>query len=406
MKKEFLKIGVVVDNEFDNDVRVRNEVKVLSEFGHSVFVLCLDFGQNKHIDHSKFGLQVDRIKMSKFFYNKTKAAQITFPFYDNVWIKHLRTFISKYDLDVIHGHDLHMAKSIKIANKNHQVTTILDLHENYPFGVMNSNYSQSPLGKIVANPSKWKKKEGDFLKDINHVIVLSKEFGEKLCSEYAHLNANNFHVFANLPDTAYYDWEDAKRESSTNVVFLYFGRIAERRGIYTMMEAFLQCNPKENHIGMLLVGPVDNADKARFEKLLHACSQKGDVEYIPWIKDSELSAVMNKTDVCVCPLVKDPQHESGIANKVFQYMLYKKPVIVSNCRPQQNLIEKEHCGLVFESENVKALSESFIEISQNEALRNEMGKRGQKAVLEKYNLEKASQTLLNLYKQINLELSQ
>ena len=38
-----MNIGVVVDNEFNNDIRVRNEVSILQKRGYKIHVLCFSF---------------------------------------------------------------------------------------------------------------------------------------------------------------------------------------------------------------------------------------------------------------------------------------------------------------------------------------------------------------------------
>ena len=98
--------------------------------------------------------------------------------------------------------------------------------------------------------------------------------------------------------------------------------------------------------------------------------------------------------------MKNEQHESGIANKVFQYMLFERPAVVSNCIPQQKIIEEENCGLVYESNNEKDLAKKIIQLYENPNLCKQMGKNGKKAVLEKYNWENTSKNLIELYKTI------
>ena len=39
--------------------------------------------------------------------------------------------------------------------------------------------------------------------------------------------------------------------------------------------------------------------------------------------------------------IKNEQHESGVANKIFQYMWAGKPLIVSNCLPQQRMQSRQ-----------------------------------------------------------------
>ena len=38
-----MKIGIVVDNELNNDIRVLREIRILKEQGFEIFVLCFGF---------------------------------------------------------------------------------------------------------------------------------------------------------------------------------------------------------------------------------------------------------------------------------------------------------------------------------------------------------------------------
>ena len=79
-------------------------------------------------------------------------------------------------------------------------------------------------------------------------------------------------------------------------------------------------------------------------------------------------------DICLAPFHKNPQHESGVANKIYEYMLGARPIIASDCLPQQNLIEKHNCGLIFK--NQSEFKDKIIELIENKELRSTLGKNG------------------------------
>ena len=45
-----MRIGMILDNEFDNDLRVKNEASSLSDLGHDVNILCYDHGNTPSIE--------------------------------------------------------------------------------------------------------------------------------------------------------------------------------------------------------------------------------------------------------------------------------------------------------------------------------------------------------------------
>ena len=83
-------------------------------------------------------------------------------------------------------------------------------------------------------------------------------------------------------------------------------------------------------------------------------------------------------------------------------MLFERPLIVSDCKPQQKIILEEECGLVFKSNDSEDLAEKICLLYNNEKLRKEMGINGKKAIENKYNIQFAGKNLVNLYSETNM----
>jgi glycosyltransferase involved in cell wall biosynthesis len=79
-------------------------------------------------------------------------------------------------------------------------------------------------------------------------------------------------------------------------------------------------------------------------------------------------------------------------------MLGGKPIIASNCKPQQNLIEKHKCGLIFES--LTEFHDAIIKLLNDKRLREEMGENGRNAILREYNTEIVKENLILMYKKL------
>jgi glycosyltransferase involved in cell wall biosynthesis len=81
-------------------------------------------------------------------------------------------------------------------------------------------------------------------------------------------------------------------------------------------------------------------------------------------------------------------------------MLGGKPIIASNCKPQQDLIEKHHCGLIFK--NSAEFHDAIVKLLNDNPLREEMGENGRKAVMKEYNTEIIKENLISLYNELYL----
>ena len=150
-----MKIGVVVDNEYHSDVRVKREVRLLKTFGFEVFVLC--FSHSKVYSYEEDGTIIIPIQLDRKFKKAMYFFMNLLPFYEWWWSKQVQKFIEAYQVDVIHTHDLYMAKAVKngIESTGKKIPLILDLHENYPHAIQSYKWTQGVLRSILVNPRKW-----------------------------------------------------------------------------------------------------------------------------------------------------------------------------------------------------------------------------------------------------------
>ena len=104
-------------------------------------------------------------------------------------------------------------------------------------------------------------------------------------------------------------------------------------------------------------------------------------------------------DIGIIPHQKHAHTDATIPHKLFQYMLGRKPVIVSNCKPLERIVKETGAGLVFESGNIKNLATRIDELRADAELRKTLGANGRTAASGKYSWEFESQKLVRLYEQ-------
>jgi len=394
-----MNIGIIVDNEFNEDIRVRKEVNILKGSGNNIFVLCFGF-DGKTYSHVE-GVHVERIRIKKKYKDIIFGLLNTIPFYENIWRHQITKFIVKNAIDVLHVHDLYMSKAsyqgIKYSGKDCPI--ILDLHENYPAAIKSYTWTKGKVRNFLVKPDAWVKKEKEYLQYASKIIVLSEEFKEKLIEKYSFLKEADLIVYPNVIDIQRFDEfvVDKSIPKKDKTTLLYFGAVAARRGIFDVITAVREVLSKGNKVLLLIIGPVDKADKRRFELAINDPMLKEYVEYIPWIQISDLPTYLQISDICLAPFLKNPQHESGVANKIFQYMYGRKPIIASDCGPQKKLIESYNCGLIFS--NRDELVNDIILLSNNKDLQIEMGNNGYRALQKNYNSEDFNKVLIDIYKE-------
>ena len=392
-----MKIGVVVDNEFFTDIRVRTEVDILKNAGHEVFVLHLMFETSKKVNVE--GIETKAISIERKKKDFIYATMNWNPSYEKLWSSNITEFINNYNLDVLHVHDLYMAKCSRkgIEKSKRNIDLTLDLHENYPYAIQLYEWATKFPRNLLVQPNKWLKKEREYLKYADKIVVLSDYFANYLSQKF-NINRDKFVVYPNVPNIDYFASFDINKsilDKGDKVTLFYFGAVAKRRGIYTMIEGYKLLKKDNDKLQLLVIGPVDKKDKAKFNSLIK--SEK-DIIHYEWKDMSDFPSYVYYSDICISPLEKNPQHESGVANKVYQYMLYSKPVVVSNCGPQSDLIESTNSGLVYKHDSVKDFVSKTKLLIDNSNLREDYGENGREAIYNKYNVKFFDKYLLGLYK--------
>ena len=392
-----MKIGVVVDNEFDHDHRVQKEICLLQEDGHTIFVLCFDF---KKSYKTYADLTVKRVTIHRKFRDLFVLLSTNFGFYERLWQNHIAEFITDNNLDALHVHDLYLAKAAKkgIQKSKHNIPLTLDLHENYPAAINSYQWAIKGWRKHVVQPKKWYKKEGDYLNYADDLVVLSNSFKDDLLKRFPSLKSETIYVHPNMPD---FDSFQAFEKNEFSVDFhsewpalFYFGVVAKRRGIIDILPWITELLEEGNKFHMLIIGPIDKADKTEFNTQINHPLLKQHLTYIPWADVKYLPAYLKKITIGLAPFEVNAQHDSGVANKLFQYMYGEIPILATKCKAQQELIESSECGLLYDTQ--EEFNTALKRLIESETLRQTLGANGKRKLLELYQ-NKADRAFLEIY---------
>lgn len=392
-----MNIGVVVDNEFDHDHRVQKEIRLLQKEGHTIFVLCFDF---KKTYRSYSDMSVTRVRIHKKLRDLFVLLSTNFGCYEKLWQKHIAKFITENNLDALHAHDLYLAKAASkgIQKSESNIPLTLDLHENYPAAINSYQWAIKGWRKYVVQPQKWYQKEGEYLGYADDLVVLSNSFKQDLLERFPFLKSESIFVHPNMPDFESFQAFE-KNEFSVDFnsewpTLFYFGVVAKRRGIIDILPWIIELLEAGNKFHTLIIGPVDKADKKQFNTYINHPVLQKHLSYIPWADVKYLPAYLKKITIGLAPFLVNAQHDSGVANKLFQYMYGEIPILATKCKAQQELIESADCGLLYDTkEEFKTDLKRLIE---NESLRQKLGANGKKKLLELYQ-NNADRAFLEIY---------
>jgi len=328
----------------------------------------------------------------------------TIDLYSIFWAKHIRRFVNENSIEILHVHDLYMSKAAHNAIKNTDVKLVLDLHENYPIAVEGYKWMNKFPSNLIIRPNRWKTKEKKYLSYADRIVVLSEWFKEKLVFKYSFLNESHFAIYPNIPNIkemlSFNIIDNIIDKNSSDFILFYFGGISKRRGIFLIFDSLKILIKTHPNIKFLLIGPIDKNEKAEFMSIIKGSELKNNIIFYEWKDIKLLPSYIKASDICLSPIEKNDQHESGIANKVYQYMLLERPVLVSDCKPQADLVSSENAGFVHKWDDKNDFINKVMALYNDNELRRKMGENGKQAIVDRYSSDIYGENILNAYKEL------
>jgi len=392
------KIGMILDNSFPPDPRVENEAVTLVNAGFEVFLFCLSYNNQK--DEVIKGIQVKRYSSNKIEY-KLSALAYTISAYSFFMKRKIEDFIKDNNIQFLHIHDIRIAGSVFKANKRFNLPVVLDLHDNYPEVMKLYPHLQKFPGKYIISPKKWKKKEAEFVNKAAKVITVSPEFIENIKNRIPS-SKNKLVLVPNTISASFYtDYtveESIIKKYKNHFVVLYLGDTHVRRGLQTVINGIKILKDKIPRIKLVIVGK--STTDTILKKQVNDLNLNNFVDFEGWQDVSLFQSYILSSNVCVSPLHRNLQHDVAYANKIFQYMSFAKPILVSNATAQQRLVEKYQTGLIHKDRNVKDFIDKVFKLYNNDELSKELGENGKNFVTNQFLWENTSKELIKLYQNI------
>jgi glycosyltransferase involved in cell wall biosynthesis len=202
----------------------------------------------------------------------------------------------------------------------------------------------------------------------------------------------NFPLLSNL--------EFARR--SDGKTLLHVGILSEGRGAGTMIEAMKQVVQRVPGTRLLLVGSFNcPADEIEIRKLIADYSLEDAVVLVGWVPFSDLPEWFVQADVGLVPWqTKKKFPPRIIPTKMFEYMSFGIPIVVSNRLAIRRFMDGLDCGLLVEPGDVQGFAEAIEYLLSHPAEAKDMGERGRRAVEETYHWDTEGEKLVTLYRQL------
>jgi len=390
---------MILDKTFPPDPRVENEALELIKNGHDIFLFCLGY-QTDLEEETIHEIKVKRYPSNKLDY-KLSALSYTVPFYKLIMSRKIAHFLLENEIEIVHIHDIVIADAVFRANQALQLPVVLDLHENRPEIMKSYPHLSKFPGNILISPKAWKKKETELVSKADKVIVVTEESKQELVARSGE-SKDKFVVVTNTVKRSFY--EDYSVEFSilekykNKFVLLYLGDTGLRRGLMSSIEALgIICEDKEMKALVKLVIVGENSSDDLLKKKVTELDLDEVVDFEGWQDERLFPSYLKAAHIGLSPLHRNLHHDTTYANKLFQYMSFSIPLLVSDATAQQNLISQVNSGLIHEEKEAGDIAEKIMQLYNDPALSNELGQNGKQFIEDKFCWEKVSRTLKDLY---------
>ena len=376
MKKTALKKKKIVHittghNLFDTRIFYK-ECKTLTEAGYDV-VLVVPYDKDEVIS----GVQIRAIPKPA-----SRLQRIT----QTAWAAYRRAAAEK--ADVYHFHDYELIPAgilLKLTGKR----VIYDIHENLPHRIM---------GDYNKDIHRWLRvvmaKVGDVLEKMavcffDGAVAVTPAIAQRFPQRKTEL-VQNFPLLGEL-------------QSDSNVPFsekpplvVYAGEITILRGVREIIRA-MALLPDSLGAELVLLG---NFSPPQLEEEVRALPGWERVRYLGWKTRDALIPLVAQARVGLVLFHPIPNHIEAQPNKLFEYMSMSIPVVASDFPLWRKIIGEINCGLLVDPLDSEAVAEAVKWLLQNPEEAENMGQRGQQAVLKQYNWKHESRKLLDFYTKV------
>ena len=373
------------DADYPWDVRVEKICESLAK-KHDVHLVCRNSKRRSRYERAK-NLHIHRLPFLSERWGFLNDA-IGFPaFLNPLWIYQIFMVASRSKADVILVRDLPLALTAIGIGRLLRIPVVLDMAENYPAMIQDlwDRSGFSLLNLLVRNPAIIRLVERLSIRWCDHIVAVVEESRDRLVSRGVPpekislvINTPTSTRWVTLPSLP----DGLVPRGPNNLICIYLGLLEWARGLETAIRAMPIVRERIPGVHLYIVG--SGRDEADFRVVVNRLQVEKCVHFLGWLDYSSAIRMISESDIGLVPHYATDSWNTTVPNKLFDYMSMGKPVIVSNAKPTERIVQEEHCGVVFKEKDPDDLARAIAAL-QDSATREAMGRHGRDAVARKYN---------------------
>ena len=170
------------------------------------------------------------------------------------------------------------------------------------------------------------------------------------------------------------------RETETEVIIGYLGRIVADKGLNTLLQALEQIQELPWRLVMVGTGEYET----EFKQIAQELNLNHRINYLGYIPHTEAPIYLSAFDVLVLPSETQSNWKEQFGRVIIESMACNTPVLGSDSGEIPHLIKSTCGGLTFPEAQPQALAKQLSKLMMNPNLRLSLGKQGRQAVVQNY----------------------
>ena len=393
-----MRICLIYQGEYPPAERIEKVAKTLSAAGHDVFVLCNNYG--RHLGGVEAAPHCRVVRPKAFFAQRTLNRILNFPLFLNpLWLFAILRTVLRFRIDVLQVIDIPLAPAALAIGRLLGKGVVMDMWENYPEALKGWARLDWKV-RLFKNPAVARAVELFVTSRMDHIFVVVDEQKQRLIEDG--VKAERISVVTNAADVELFSGGIAAGQTPLDqepdaYKLLYVGVVTVERGLDDIIRALGVLKAELPQLRLYIAGTGNYCEA--LQRLAKAEGVEQVVVFTGWVSFDQIRFYIAKSDLCLIPHVRSKFIDTTIPNKIFQYMLVGKPLLVSDAKPLARVVRECNCGFVFESGNTESAA-AAIRAAYKARHDITLGERGRQTVLAKYTWEKAAASLVDYYRRI------
>lgn len=365
----------------------------LRDAGYGSAVLCPPFGDQPAHEVSQ-GIHIFRPKVlrERSFADKVFEQALL---YSHSWFNAIKQTITDYQPDALHVHDIWLGRVAFAAQTAQKV--VMDLHENMPAAVVEYRRGYRGVRRwaqyLFHSHSRILSYEQNLLQRSDLVLTVVQEALDRVKVNHPGLSAEKVVNVENLESKRFIVCPGSGKAAFLKDHFsvLYIGGFGPHRGIDTLIRSMEPIKRLGRNIKVQLVGAMPSQYLEMLKELIRRLDVKNHVQITGWVNIEDVLANIQQADVCCVPHHSNPHTDSTIPHKLFQYMIARRPVLVSSSAPLSRTVTQAGAGLIFTAGEPQDCAKKIMELANNSADRLAFSESGYRYVMNQgHNWEEES----------------